>query len=135
MALRTRTIVILLLAGMMAQISCVQVYRVLFAMNRKAIAERLCEKRTMDCCGKCFLQKKVASAQEGQEAPAEKTPPAKSPADPPEPMPGLEPNAHRLDAPGESLAFLASPADRGLPEGHELPIDHPPDHSNSMISA
>jgi hypothetical protein len=136
MASRTRSLVILLLAGMMAQISCVQVYRVLFAMNRKAISERLCEKRTRDCCGKCFLQKKIASAQDAVgETPAEKSTSTKTPIDPPELMPGLEPNVNRLEVLIESRTIPASVQSVALPEGHDLPIDHPPDILPHMTAA
>ncbi|NTU68965.1 MAG: hypothetical protein HGB02_08810 [Chlorobiaceae bacterium] len=135
MAFWTRTIVVLLLAGMMAQISCVQVYRALFAMNRKAIAERLCEKRTRDCCGKCFLQKKVASAHDDREVPAEKTTPLKPVADSQEMMPGMEPIAHGLVALIESITLLPSTGGMALAEGHGRPIDHPPDSLLYMNAA
>ena len=128
MAFRTRSLVILLLAGMMAQISCVQVYRVLFEMNRKVIAERLCERRTRDCCGKCFLQKKIASAQNDvAETPSEKSSSTKTTVDPPELMPGLEPNIDRLEVLIESRSIPASAQGSALPDGYGQPIDHPPD--------
>lgn len=60
----SRIITILLLTGMMTQINYVATCYLLFSLNRKAIAEKLCEKKTRNCCGKCFLNKKIAAVEE-----------------------------------------------------------------------
>ena len=135
MSLWFRSMVVLLLAGMMAQVGSVQLYRALFAMNQKAIAERLCERRTKHCNGKCFLKKKIASAVESRETPAEKAPSPKSSPESPEFMPALEPDAQRVEAQLEIHSLPELCCALALPEGHTLPIDHPPDHIADIIAA
>lgn len=135
MSLWFRSMVVLLLTGLMAQVSCVQLYRVLFAMNRKAIAERLCERRTKHCNGRCFLKKKIASAVESREAPAEKAPSPKSSPESLELMPALEPDVQPLEIQLEIHTLPSLCCGPALPEGHTLPIDHPPDHIADIIAA
>jgi hypothetical protein len=57
-----RHIVVLTLLAMFAQINGVLACYGIFYLNRKAIAEKLCEKKTKNCCGHCFLKKKIAAA-------------------------------------------------------------------------
>jgi hypothetical protein len=56
-----RHIVVLTLLAMFVQINGVLTCYGLFYLNRKAIAEKLCEKKTKSCCGHCFLKKKIAA--------------------------------------------------------------------------
>ena len=135
MSLANRTLVILLLAGMMVQISCVQVYRVLFAMNRKAIAERLCEKRTMECGGCCFLHKKIASEQESRETPADNSMPSKPLPDSMELMPGLAPDVPSFNLVRNSSLSFCVDGTAALTDGHAVPPDPPPDIYPRLIAA
>ena len=57
-----RHIVVLTLLVMFVQINGVLACYGIFYLNRKAIAEKLCEKKTKNCCGHCFLKKKIAAA-------------------------------------------------------------------------
>jgi hypothetical protein len=123
----TRSIAILVLLGIMAQINCVAVYCGLFSMNRKAIAAAVCEKKTMDCCGHCFLKKKIASTQENQPASSEKTPPNKSAEDLLSMFLALEPDGQMPFIKAVNATpfyfFCANDPD----EGHLRSIYHPPD--------
>lgn len=122
-----RIVVTLLFAGMIAQINCVAVYYGLFAMNREAIAASACEMKTKDCCGHCFLNKKIASAEESRQAPGEKTPPNKTSDHLTDQMPGLEPCAYCLPVPdGDELSRCAG-SSSGPAEGMSGGIDRPPE--------
>jgi len=68
MSAATRSIAVLMLVGMFVQINCVFVCYGLFSLNQKAIAETVCEKKTIDCCGHCFLHKKIAATSDTQSA-------------------------------------------------------------------
>jgi hypothetical protein len=85
-------ITIFLLIGLTVQINYVATYCILFALNRKAIAEKLCEKKTRHCCGKCYLNKKIAAAEEQtpshtRNQPASSQPQPKSP----DPLEAIQP--------------------------------------------
>jgi hypothetical protein len=56
-----RHIVVLTLLAMLVQINGVLACYGIFYLNRQAIAEKLCEKKTRNCCGHCFLKKKIAA--------------------------------------------------------------------------
>lgn len=45
---------------------------VLFTLNQRQIAEQLCERRTADCCGKCYLEKTIAKQDGGADRAATK---------------------------------------------------------------
>jgi hypothetical protein len=132
MVLSNRYLIVLLLCGMMAQINCVPVYCGLFAMNRKAIAEKACEKRVKDCCGSCFLHKKIASAQETQPSTDGDAPTNKSRSDIPELMPGLEPVDHLIQRLTPEGMMLTSESSLPLPSGYRHPIDYPPENPHSI---
>jgi hypothetical protein len=122
-----RAITLLVLIGLTVQINYVAVCCALFEMNRKAIAETSCEKKTPHCNGHCFLKKQVAAAEEEQPATAEKRSPNKTTDRLPEPMQGLEPSGLRpgLVQPycsGNIVAAASLPID-----GHTHEVYHPPD--------
>jgi len=123
----TRSVIVLLLFGMMAQINCVAVYCGLFSMNRSAIARTVCEKRTKNCCGRCFLNKTIASAQESQQDSPEKAPSNKSIDQAPDPMPGLEPGQYPIPHPSANAVPKGLSGSWALDDGVLHPIDHPPD--------
>jgi hypothetical protein len=123
----TRSIAVLVLIGIMAQINSIAVYCGLFSMNRKAIASAVCEKKTRDCCGGCFLKKKIASTQEDQPASSEKTLPNKSSEHHLELMPSLEPSANNLKIlPSVGARFALTITDLTA-DGHLPPVYQPPD--------
>lgn len=135
MVLAIRTISVLLLLCMMAQINCIAVYCGLFAVNRKAIAETACEKKTMDCCGHCFLQKKIESSGTVAQSPAEKNPSNKFLENLPKQMPALEPMAHLVPVPGNASIRREQSVFPALAEGVHLQIDHPPNPLLHMTAA
>ena len=89
MSAATRSIAVLMLVGMLFQINSVFVCYGLFFLNQKSIAETVCEKKTMDCCGHCFLHKKIAATSETQPAPTEKQVPTKTQEELLNAMPGV----------------------------------------------
>jgi len=91
MSAATRSIAVLMLVGMFVQINCVFVCYGLFSLNQKAIAETVCEKKTIDCCGHCFLHKKIAATSDTQSAPTGKQLPTKTLDELLNAMPGLLP--------------------------------------------
>ncbi|HWR01196.1 MAG TPA: hypothetical protein VN371_04985 [Chlorobaculum sp.] len=127
MGLRNRYIVILTLLGMFAQINCVMTFYGLFFMNRKAIAESVCERKTRDCCGQCFLQKKIDAEHDMQPATSGNKTPTKSLDDMLDMMHGLEPeNLHPLLATFAGKRLYDS-SSYHLLTGSLLRIDHPPE--------
>ncbi len=126
MASAKHSIAILVLFGIIAQINCVAVYCGLFSMNRKAIAAAVCEKKTRDCCGRCFLKKQIASTQENQPASNEKAPPNKSAEDQLHQFQAVEPADHRpevLPVMGTRFpfAFASHPIAGHLPQVYQPP--------------
>lgn len=120
-------ILFLLLAGIFAQINCVAVYYGLFAMNRKAIAAKACEKKVKGCCGRCFLNKKLASVDDGRQEPVDKAASGKPQSSFPDPMPGLEPCCHSLPLPGMKFVTVFAIRATALAEGMYPRIEQPPE--------
>lgn len=73
-----RYIAVLMLVVMLLQANSVVVYYGLFLLNRKAITEIMCEKKTMDCCGNCYLQKQIDAAHDPQPSSSPSQPSAKT---------------------------------------------------------
>jgi hypothetical protein len=122
-----RHIVVLTLLAMFVQINGVLACYSLFFLNRKAIAEKLCEKKTRNCCGHCFLQKKVAAASdESRPEESSNQPPPKSLEQLLDFVQGIEPESRQ--------ALIASVVGRkfidclncNLRTGALPGIDHPP---------
>jgi hypothetical protein len=128
MGLRNRNIVILTIVGMLLQINCVLTYHGLFYMNRKAIAASVCEKKTRDCCGHCFLQKKIDADQDPHPATSGKQTSAKSLEEMLDMMHhGLEPeNVHPHLASYSGKRFYDHSI-FDLQSGSLRRIDHPPE--------
>ncbi|NTW64456.1 MAG: hypothetical protein HGA46_10385 [Chlorobiaceae bacterium] len=121
-----RSIAIVVLAGMLLQINCVFVYFGLFYCNQKAIAATLCEKKTKDCCGHCFLQKKIAAVPVTQSPSSDKQTSTKTLEDLLNMMPGLLPADHGTHLISSSGCRFASNRPFFLPDGMTNRIFHPP---------
>ncbi|NTU53762.1 MAG: hypothetical protein HGA97_08735 [Chlorobiaceae bacterium] len=124
----SRTIALLLIIGLMVQINYVATYCALFKLNHQSIVEKLCEKKTRTCCGKCFLNKKIAATAEQppsrNESGSTKSPP---PPRSPESMPALGPsrNQHHLL---RSVCTGKLPGHCCFPvEGYPQPVYQPPE--------
>lgn len=120
-----RYMVALVLVCISVQINSVLACYGLFFLNRKAIASTACEKKTRNCCGKCFLKKKIAAT---SESPAEETQKPDLPKAHEE-LPGLVQSirvvSHLSDAAASGLHYadyLNYPVRYGALPG----IDHPP---------
>ena len=123
---RTRSIAVLMLVGMLLQVNCVFVYYGLFFLNQKAIAETCCEKKTTDCCGHCFLQKKIASANETTSATSGKRTSTRTLEEQLNPMPGLLPDFQHPPLTISTGYRFISGRVPFLSDGILLRIDHPP---------
>ncbi|NTW54471.1 MAG: hypothetical protein HGB15_06895 [Chlorobaculum sp.] len=122
-----RHIVVLTLLAMFVQINGVLACYGIFYLNRKAIAEKLCEKKTKNCCGHCFLQKKVAAASE-ESRPEESgnQPPPKSLEELLDFAQGIEPESRQgWNAPVFGRKFIDC-FTCNLRTGALPGIDHPP---------
>lgn len=123
-----RYIVVLTLFAMFVQINCVLACYGLFFLNRKAIAATVCEKKTRNCCGHCFLQKKVAAASDDEPRPEDsrQNTATKSLAEQLDMVLGVKPeNRHFWNAPVAGRKFTDCP-DCNLLGGSSPGIDHPP---------
>lgn len=121
-----RFIAVLMVIGMLLQINIVFACYGLFYMNRKAIAEKVCEKKVKHCNGHCFLKKKIAEATDAPASPAEKQRTSKTLVELLDAMPGMLPaNVHScLKIP--SISFC-TPGQQLIPlDGVKGKIDHPP---------
>jgi hypothetical protein len=127
MGLLNRNIVILTLLGMLMQINCVMTYYGLFLLNRKAIAETVCEKKTDDCCGHCFLQKKIDAEHDPQPATSDKPASTKSLDDMLDMMHGLEPASLQPHLATSACKRFYDPSYSNLLNGSLRSIDHPPE--------
>ena len=126
MSAATRSIAVLMLVGMLLQINSVFVCYGLFFLNQKSIAETVCEKKTMDCCGHCFLHKKIAATSETQPAPTEKQVPTKTQEELLNAMPGVLADMQpALKTESNSRIFTAVHSSFLL-DGVFRQIDHPP---------
>ena len=126
MSTATRFVAVLMLVGMFVQINSVLTYYGLFYLNQRAIAETLCEKKTIDCCGHCFLHKKIASATDTQSPSTEKAAQPKTLKELLSVAPGLLPETQRIHLTfSTGYTFSTGPASFLL-DGIIFQIDHPP---------
>ncbi|NTV46147.1 MAG: hypothetical protein HGB11_06425 [Chlorobiales bacterium] len=121
-----RYIAVLMLTGMLLQINCVFVYYGLFFLNQKAISETVCEKRVMDCCGRCYLQKKIDTAHDPQPASSGQQSSSKTLEDLLNMMHGLLPDSQYSHRASSTGSRFTSGAASFLPDGVMPPIEHPP---------
>jgi hypothetical protein len=127
MGLRNRKIVILTIFGMLLQINCVLTYYGLFYLNRKAIAESVCERKTRDCCGHCFLQKKIDAEHDPQPTTSGNKASTKSIEEMLDMMHGLEPVNVHPDLASSSGKTYYDRSTYDLRTGSLRRIDHPPE--------
>ena len=126
MSAATRSIAVLMIVGMLIQINSVFVCYALFFLNQKAIAETACEKKTMECDGHCFLQKKIAATSETESVPTEKQIPTKTQQELLNAMPGILADLqHAPLTTSNSHIFTFAPSSFLL-DGVFRQIDHPP---------
>ena len=126
MSAATRSIAVLMLVGMLIQINSVFVCYALFFLNQKAIAETACEKKTMECDGHCFLQKKIAATSETESVPTEKQIPTKTQQELLNALPGILADLqHAPLTTSNSHIFTFAPSSFLL-DGVFRQIDHPP---------
>lgn len=121
-----RYIIILMLVGMLLQINCVCVYYGLFFLNQKAISESVCEKRTMDCRGRCYLKKNVEAAHDSQPASSGQQSSSKTLEDLLNVMHGLLPGSEQSSPSSSTGNHFAQNPVSFLPDGITPPIEHPP---------
>jgi len=115
-----------MLVAMFLQINNLVVCYALFFLNQKAIAETLCEKKTSDCCGHCFLHKKIDAANDIQSASTQKQVPTKTLEELLNAMPGLLPEIQHKPLTATTGHRFASPHSLFLLDGVMRQIDHPP---------
>ncbi|NTU58680.1 MAG: hypothetical protein HGB00_07150 [Chlorobiaceae bacterium] len=127
MRLLNQHIVVLTLIGMFMQINCVLAYHGLFFLNRKAIAETACEKKTEECSGHCFLQKKIDAEQDPQPSSTEKPSSSKSLDDILNMVNGLEPVNRQPHLERIAVQRFDDSSIYRLSSGSLRRIDHPPE--------
>jgi len=126
MSTTTRFIAVMMLVGMLVQINCVFVCYGLFFLNQKAIVETVCEKKTMDCCGHCFLDKKIAANSDIKPASSERQVPTKTLEELLDVMPCLLPVLHHAPLTATTGHIFTSDHSAFLLDGVLRQIDHPP---------
>jgi hypothetical protein len=126
MSAATRSIAVLMLVGMFLQINSVLAYYGLFYLNQQAIAETLCEKKTIDCCGHCFLHKKIAATNDTQPTSTEKQVPTKTLEKLLNAMPGLLTVIHHAHLTATTGMRFTSEHASFILDGVFRQIDHPP---------
>ena len=126
MSAATRSIAVLMLIGMFVQINSVFVCYGLFFLNQKSIAETECEKKTMDCCGQCFLHKKIAATSQTQPASTEKQVPTKTQEELLNAMPGILADMQLAPLTETNNYIFSSAPSSFLLDGVFRQIDHPP---------
>ncbi len=121
-----RSIAALMLCGMLLQINSIFVCFGLFAFNQKVIAEALCERKIKDCCGHCFLLKKINTTNDTQSAPSGTQASTKTLEELLNAMPALLPDFQRTP---QSIStgnrYISDPASF-LSDGVKFQVDHPP---------
>jgi len=122
----TRSIAVLMLVGMLLQINCVFICYGLFFLNQKAITETVCEKKTMDCCGHCFLHKQIAASTDSQTASTEKQAPTKTLEELLNAMPALLPDMQNVPLTATTAFGFTSSHSSFLLDGIFRQIDQPP---------
>jgi hypothetical protein len=121
-----RHIVVMTLFAMFVQINGVLACYGLFYFNQKSIAETVCEKKTRNCCGHCFLKKKIAEASGSRPEDSRKHPAAKSIDEPLSVMLGIKPDSQhspRVPVAGRKYSDCLNCT---LCTGSSPGIDHPP---------
>jgi hypothetical protein len=122
-----RYIAVLMLIGMLLQINIVVASYGLYFLNRKAIAETVCEKKVKNCCGHCFLQKKIAEVtDDAPAAPPEKLPQSKTFEELLGAMPGILPGKVNIYVKIPATSAYSIPQNILLLDGVKGTIDHPP---------
>jgi hypothetical protein len=121
-----RYISVLMIIGMLMQINVVMTCYGLYFVNRKAIAETSCEKKVKDCCGHCFLKKKIAAATDDPATPSEKQIPSKTLEELLGSQPGMLPGAVYPFAKIPLIVSYSSRHTFFLLDGASRKIDHPP---------
>ncbi|NTU53541.1 MAG: hypothetical protein HGA97_07560 [Chlorobiaceae bacterium] len=121
-----RHIVVAVLVCISLQINSVLACYGLFFLNRKAIAATACEKKTRNCCGSCFLQKKVAAANDVKPEEPHQQPPPKSPDELLNMVLGIEPHSRYIYKVSDSGINLIDYPDYHLRTGSLPRIFHPP---------
>jgi|APCry1669188910_1035180.scaffolds.fasta_scaffold210269_1 hypothetical protein len=122
----TRSITVMMLCGMLLQINSVLVCFGLFTFNQKVIAEAFCERKVKDCCGHCFLLKKLDTANDIQSAPSGKQASTKTQEELVNAMPAILPKLQLAFQRLSSGNKFASDWASFLPDGVTIQIDHPP---------
>ena len=111
---------------MLLQINSIFVCFGLFAFNQKVIAETLCERKIKDCCGHCFLLKKINTSNDTQSVPSGKQASTKTLEELLNAMPALLPDFQHtpqsIDTGNRYISGRAS----FLSDGVKFQIDHPP---------
>ncbi|NTW55478.1 MAG: hypothetical protein HGB20_00335 [Chlorobiaceae bacterium] len=121
-----RYIAVLMIIGMLLQINVVLGCYGLYFLNRKAISETVCEKKVRDCCGHCFLRKKIAAATEEPSVPTEKNHSSKNLQEVLDAMPGMLPSQVASSLKISRTRSYDSLKPRFLLDGVAGKIDHPP---------
>ncbi len=122
----TRSIAVMMLCAMLLHINSILVCFGLFAINQKVIAETLCERKMMDCCGRCFLLKTINTTNDIQSAPSGKQASTKTLEELFDAMPAMLPRLqHVSQRISTDNAYISGRA-VSLPDGVRLQIDHPP---------
>jgi hypothetical protein len=121
-----RHIVVLTLLAMFVQINGVLACYGIFYLNQKAIAEKLCEKKTKNCCGHCFLKKKIAATSEDSHSADTSKPSSKSLDELQEMAQGIEQKVPKLWNVSASSLKFADHTNYTLRVGALPGIDHPP---------
>ena len=126
MSAATRSIAVLMLVGMLIQINSVFVCYGLFFLNQKSIAETVCEKKTMECDGHCFLQKKIAATSETESVPTEKQIPTNTRQELLNAMPGILAVMQQAPLTETNTRTFTALHSSFLLDGVFRQIDHPP---------
>ncbi|NTW09781.1 MAG: hypothetical protein HGA26_00290 [Chlorobiaceae bacterium] len=121
-----RFIAVLMVIGMLLQINVVLACYGLYFLNRKAIAEKVCEKKVKHCNGHCFLKKKIAEATDAPASSPEKQNSPKTLDELLGAMPGMLPGKANCE---QKIPVLLSYGARHpffLLDGVKGTIEHPP---------
>lgn len=121
-----RYISVLMVIGMLLQINVVPVCYGLYFLNRKAIAEKVCEKKVTHCNGHCFLKKKITEATDAPATPSEKQFPSKTLEELLGSQPGMLPCAVHSFSKIPLIVSYSSRHTFFLLDGATEKIDHPP---------
>ncbi len=126
MSVLTRSIAVMTLCGILLQISSVLVCFGLFTFNQKVIAETLCERKVTDCCGHCFLLKKINTTNDIQSLPSGKQASTKTLEELLNAMPAILPHLQVAPLRISTYNTFASGRASFFSDGVQVQIDHPP---------